>query len=91
MSTSAQHRSLRRELARRVSGGLRITLYWKSDDNRTTISVYQPSTGETISFKVAPDRALDAFHHPSPISREPGRPCRWPFLARLPIVRNPVG
>jgi hypothetical protein len=64
MRTSTHKRSLRRELASRVSGGLRITLYWRTDDNRTTIYVDQPTSGETMSFSVAPNRALDAFYHP---------------------------
>jgi hypothetical protein len=54
----------RRELARRVSGGLEITLYWDARDDRTSIEVYQAATAETIAFPVAGDRALDAFHHP---------------------------
>jgi hypothetical protein len=54
----------RRELASRVNGGLEITLYWNAGDNTTSVHVYQPATDETIAFPVAPDRALDAFHHP---------------------------
>lgn len=53
-----------RELARRVSGGIEITLYWSAADNRTTIEVWQPESGETLAFAVPPDRALDAFYHP---------------------------
>jgi hypothetical protein len=53
-----------RELARRVTGGLEITLYWDAHDNTTSIEVQQKATAETISFPVAADRALDAFHHP---------------------------
>lgn len=54
----------RRELARRVNGGLEITLYWNVRDNSTTIEVHQADTAETIAFPVPADRALDAFHHP---------------------------
>jgi hypothetical protein len=54
----------RRELARRVTGGLEITLYWDAHDNTTSIEVHQTATAETIAFPVAGDRALDAFHHP---------------------------
>lgn len=53
-----------RELARRVNGGLEITLYWHPDDNGTSVEVYQQATGETIAFPVPTDQALDAFHHP---------------------------
>jgi YD repeat-containing protein len=30
-----------RELARRVSGGIKITLYWNADDNTTSIESNQ--------------------------------------------------
>ena len=54
----------RRELARRVNGGLEITLYWDVRENSTSIEVHHTDTAETIAFPVAADRALDAFHHP---------------------------
>ena len=54
----------RRELARRVTGGLEITLYWDAHDNTTSIEVHQTATAETIAFPVAGGRALDAFYHP---------------------------
>jgi hypothetical protein len=54
----------RRELARRRSGGLEITLYWHPDDDSTSIAVHQAATGETLAFPVPADRALHAFHHP---------------------------
>jgi hypothetical protein len=54
----------RRELARRVTGGLEITLYWDAHANTTSIEVHQKATAETVAFPVAADRALDAFHHP---------------------------
>jgi hypothetical protein len=64
MSISTLTASARRELARRVNGGLEITLYWHPDDDGTSIDVHQTATEETISFPVPADRALDAFHHP---------------------------
>jgi hypothetical protein len=54
----------RRELARRISGGVEITLYWWAADNTTSIEVWQPDSGETLAFDVRPERALDAFYHP---------------------------
>lgn len=53
-----------RELARRISGGMEITLYWSPADNSTRIEVWQPDSGETLAFSVPPEHALDAFHHP---------------------------
>ena len=54
----------RRELARRVSGGIEITLYWSAHDNSTSIEVWQPASEETLHFNVAREAALDAFYHP---------------------------
>ena len=54
----------RRELARRVSGGIEVTLYWSPDDNSTTVEVWQPASEETLLLAVPPGRALEAFYHP---------------------------
>ena len=54
----------RRELARRVSGGLEVTLYWSAGDNSTSVEVSQHVSGETVVFAVERERALDAFYHP---------------------------
>jgi hypothetical protein len=54
----------RRELARRVSGGIEVALYWSADDNTTSVEVWQAETDETLLFAVALDQALDAFYHP---------------------------
>jgi hypothetical protein len=47
-----------REVARRVSGGIKITLYWNADDNTTNIEIRQPETEETLSFG---DGSWDGF------------------------------
>jgi hypothetical protein len=52
------------ELARRVSGGLEVTLYWSAFDNSTSVQVSQPESEETLLFTVAREHALDAFYHP---------------------------
>jgi len=54
----------RRELARRVSGGIEIALYWNPDDETTSIEIWQPDSELTLQFYVDPAHALDAFHHP---------------------------
>jgi hypothetical protein len=64
MSTTTITGTSRRELATRVNGGLEITLFWDRRDNSTSIDIRHATTGETISFRVPPGRALDAFHHP---------------------------
>lgn len=65
MTTIAAYEDLRRrELARRRSGGLEITLYWDAGDDSTSIDIHQLATEERISFIVPGASALDAFHHP---------------------------
>ncbi len=54
----------RRELARRVSGGIEVALYWSPLDNRTTVEVWDVASDETLAFRVQPERALEAFYHP---------------------------
>jgi hypothetical protein len=54
----------RRELARRVSGGIEVALYWSPLDNSTTVEVWDAASDETLVFAVAPERALEAFYHP---------------------------
>ena len=54
----------RRELARRVSGGIEITLYWCAADNSTSIELWQQPSDERLAFAVPREQALDAFYHP---------------------------
>ena len=54
----------RRELAQRVSGGIEVTLYWSPLDDSTSVEVWDAASEETLVFDVAPERALEAFHHP---------------------------
>jgi hypothetical protein len=56
--------SPRRELARRESGGIEVTLYWDTREDSVEIEVHHRATEETISFAVAREEALEAFHHP---------------------------
>jgi hypothetical protein len=55
---------VRRELARRVSGGIEVTLYWSAEDNSTSVEVCQTLLDERLTFPVPRERALDAFYHP---------------------------
>jgi len=55
---------VRRELARRTSGGIEVTLYWTKGDNTTSIEIWHASSEELLAFDVAPEEALDAFRHP---------------------------
>lgn len=62
--TAARVTGALRELARRVSGGLEVTLYWNASDNSTSVEVWQRDSGEALAFAVAGQHALDAFYHP---------------------------
>ena len=75
----------RRELARRVSGGIEVTLCWCAADNSTSIELWQPASEERLAFAVPREHALDAFYHPFahvPVpsgarSRAQGAGARW--------------
>ena len=54
----------RRELSRRMSGGLEVALYWDDLTSAVTPSVADARTGEIFEIDVPGAHALDAFHHP---------------------------
>ena len=64
MSTTAAIDTSQQELAQRVSAGLEVTLFRDRRDSSTSIELRHAAIKESISFRVPPDRALDAFHHP---------------------------
>lgn len=64
MSTAEAIETIQQELARRVSGGLEVTLFRDTRDSSTSIELRHAAIKEPISFRIPPDRALDAFHHP---------------------------
>jgi hypothetical protein len=53
-----------RELAYRRNGGIEVALDWDQMSGKVTLFVGDLATGVAFEFPVAPDRALDAFHHP---------------------------
>ena len=53
-----------RELAFRSVAGLEVILLWNADENRLTVSVYDPSVPEFFEVPAPSDRALDVFYHP---------------------------
>ena len=53
-----------RELAARESDWIHVVLLWHPGDNELTVSVEDVRVGDRFQLAVAPDRALDAFHHP---------------------------
>ena len=53
-----------RELAERTSSGTRIRLYWLQGTRQVWVEVWEPELDMTIHVPAAPERALEAFHHP---------------------------
>jgi hypothetical protein len=53
-----------RELAARESDGIQVLLLWHPHENALTVSVEDARGRHRFQLAVAPDRALDAFHHP---------------------------
>jgi hypothetical protein len=66
----------RRELAHRVTSGVDISLYWDTHEDSLILEVCDARLEASFELVVAPDCALDAFHHPyaylgSPIFERP--------------------
>jgi hypothetical protein len=53
-----------RELAARECDGIAVRLLWHPRENAVTVSVEDTRVGDCFQLAVAPERALDAFHHP---------------------------
>jgi hypothetical protein len=54
----------RKELARRASNGIEVSLFWNSVSDRVTIEVADERTEEWFEFDVDAADALEAFNHP---------------------------
>jgi hypothetical protein len=52
------------ELADRAGDGLEVRLYWNSADGRVAVSVAHLNVDRIVHLDVAPEDALEAFHHP---------------------------
>lgn len=53
-----------RELDRRTSDEITVTLFWNAETNRIFVSVVEERHGVTFELAVAAADAADAFHHP---------------------------
>lgn len=53
-----------RELAHRRSGEIEVSLLWHPALNRVELYILDLATGVSMNLDIAPDKALDAFHHP---------------------------
>lgn len=69
----------RKELAHRESAGIAVSLFWSPDRKSITVQVVDLRTDEFFAFDVAPELALDAFHHPFAYlaELEPGETNDW--------------
>jgi hypothetical protein len=54
----------RRELAHRESAGIAVSLFWSANGKTVTVEVIDLRTDEFFAIDVAPELALDAYHHP---------------------------
>jgi hypothetical protein len=52
------------ELADRAGDGLDVRLFWNSADGRVKVTVTHLATDRIAKLDVAPEDALEAFHHP---------------------------
>ena len=53
-----------RELDRRKSDGIEVTLLWNARTKAVFVSVVEERSAASFQFEVPPANALDAFHHP---------------------------
>ena len=63
-----------RELDARSGDGLEVRLLWHAGDDRLVVEVVDSLLGDSVTFEVAPGRALEAFRHP--YAYAPRRPYR---------------
>jgi hypothetical protein len=53
-----------RELDRRKSDGIEVTLAWNPSTNKVLVSVIDERDGDSFQVEVRAEDAMDAFHHP---------------------------
>jgi hypothetical protein len=53
-----------RELDRRRSDGIEVTLSWNPRTNSVLVSVIDEREGDPFQVEVGAENAMDAFHHP---------------------------
>jgi len=52
------------ELAYRATDGVEVGLFWNRATSAVTVVVDDARSGDLFEVEVAPQNALDAFHHP---------------------------
>jgi hypothetical protein len=53
-----------RELARRASSGIEVSLFWSASTNQVIVEVFDARIEGGFRFEVECSRALDAYNHP---------------------------
>jgi hypothetical protein len=53
-----------REVAYRKDGGIEVAPFWDRLTGKLTVCVTDLTSDDTFELPVAPERALDMFHHP---------------------------
>lgn len=64
LRAAGRSRTGRSELARRVSNGVEVALFWRKSTNQVTVEVVDNCLGESFALEVDGSDALHAFHHP---------------------------
>jgi hypothetical protein len=64
MATNLTPPGTLRELDRRMSDGIDVSLLWDEGANRLVVSVFDVRSGEAFSLDASPEKALEVFHHP---------------------------
>src|SRR4026209_1467046 len=63
-SSAGVFESERRELARRFSDGIDVTLYWHPALDEVIVCVWDERNGAYFEIRPQRDLALDVYHHP---------------------------
>jgi hypothetical protein len=61
-----------RELDRRMTGGVEVTLLWNRLENAVIVSMSDTAHRMQLQFGVEPSTARDAFNHPYPYATAKG-------------------
>jgi hypothetical protein len=64
MNETLTHPHLFEELDHRESDGIEVSLLWNLGTASVSIYVFDSKTNDGFETRVAPEKALDAFHHP---------------------------
>jgi hypothetical protein len=62
--TQVKRRAAVRELAHRTGTGIEVSLLWRRSDGSVRLQLVEVDTGVVFELGIAPEAALDAFHHP---------------------------